>query len=146
MNIVTGLHYVRTNMLFPIIDGHFWIERNGKIIDNDFKEYDYIKHQQNCGGEMKYKEADSQTQLIIIKIFKRSLSSMGLDYDSFKKIMAGQSQKIYQCYQNCLLILQDGDVLKFGSMGWKKNNSSKIWWEFGREDWVGAKSFLKKRN
>ena len=127
----------------PTIDGHFWIERNGKIIDSDFKEYDYIKHYHNCGGEMKYKEADSLTQLIIIKIFKRSLSSMGFDYDTYKKISAGEPQKIYYCYQNCLLILQDGDVLKFGSMGWKKNNSSKIWWLFGGEDWVGAKSFLK---
>ena len=27
----------------PKIDGHFWVERNGKIIDPYFKEYDLIK-------------------------------------------------------------------------------------------------------
>ena len=28
---------------FPTIDGHFWIERDGKIVDIEFKEYDLIK-------------------------------------------------------------------------------------------------------
>ena len=28
---------------FPRFDAHFWVEREGKIIDFYFEEYDYIK-------------------------------------------------------------------------------------------------------
>ena len=48
------------------------------------------------------------------------------------------------CFQNALLEYQEGDVLKFGSMGWRKKDGSGVWWEFGGEDWTGVSSFIKK--
>jgi hypothetical protein len=32
--------YTLIQMKFPIIDGHFWVERDGRIIDPYFLEYD----------------------------------------------------------------------------------------------------------
>ena len=33
----------RTTMAMPTIDGHFWVERDGKKIDPYFEEYDAVK-------------------------------------------------------------------------------------------------------
>ena len=38
------------NIGFPTIDGHFWIERDGKIVDIEFKEYDFIKSIHNLAA------------------------------------------------------------------------------------------------
>jgi hypothetical protein len=131
---------------FPSIDGHFWIEINGEIIDNYFKEYDFVKSYNNCSGDMIYKEADKLTQTIIIEMFKRSLTSMGLNYETFIQLCHRHNihlAKVDNCYQNCLLFLEEGDILKFGSMGWKRKIGPEIHWEYGGKDWVGAKTFLK---
>jgi hypothetical protein len=131
---------------FPTIDGHFWIERNGEIIDDDFKEYEFIKRAQGCSGEKKYKEADALTQVIITKMFDRALASQGLDHAKFREfcLMYGLDKpRVNCCFQNCVLRFQEGDTIKFGSMGWRKLYTNETHWEFGGEDWVGAKRFLK---
>ena len=132
---------------FPKIDGHFWIVRDGVIIDKEFKEYDYIKKFHNCDDGMVYKEADELTQTIITKMFERSLSSMGFDKKQFKKeinvLFPNHFPCFQSCFQNCLMEFQDGDEIKFGSMGWKYSNANRIWWEYGGEDWKSAKAFLK---
>lgn len=131
---------------FPTIDGHFWIERDGEIIDDDFIEYDYIKHVQKCSGKKIYKEADALTQTIITKMFNRVLESHGFNYEKFRafsKKHGLDKSEVNCCFQNSIYKLREGDVLKFGSMGWKRQNAPDIYWEFGGEDWVGAKRFLK---
>jgi hypothetical protein len=131
---------------FPTIDGHFWVERDGKILDDDFKEHEYIKHVNKCSGGKMYKEADALTQKVIISMFNRALTSHIGDYQQFRdfSIKMGITKPIFQCcFQNSVMRLKDGDVLKFGSMGWKRNNSAEIYYEFGGDDWVGAKRFLK---
>ena len=55
------------NIGFPTIDGHFWIERDGKIVDIEFKEYDLIKTIHNLADGMVYKEADTLTQTVMIE-------------------------------------------------------------------------------
>jgi hypothetical protein len=131
---------------FPTIDGHFWVERDGKILDDDFKEHEYIKHANKCSGGKMYKEADALTQKVIISMFNRALTSQGFDYQQFRDFssMLGLTKPMFQCcFQNSVMRLKEGDVLKFGSMGWKRNNSAEIYYEFGGDDWVGAKRFLK---
>lgn len=130
---------------FPTIDGHFWLERNGKVVDIEFKDYDYIKKVHNCKDGMVYKEADEMTQKIMIKIFEKCLYSICKDRETFKAISkkAGVGAMFRCCFQNSMLAFQEGDLLKFGSMGWNKRNGSGVWWEFGGEDWKGVKAFLK---
>jgi hypothetical protein len=132
--------------LLPTIDGHFWIERDGKIVDTYFKGYDYVKKVNNLTGEMVYKEADDTTQKIMIMMFRKSLAKAGMSEDEYvalKKLLGMNKPAEDDCYFNCLLELKEGDMLKFGSMGWNKKNGSGVWWEYGGEDWSGVSAFLK---
>ena len=128
---------------FPTIDGHFWIERNGKIIDIEFNEYNDIKKYRGCKGGMVHKEADDMTQAVMIKIYDKCLTSVGLNMAKFKafSVRKGIKPQFQMCYQNCLLEMKEGDVLKFGSMGWKRSDG--VWWEYGGENYKGVKSFIK---
>jgi hypothetical protein len=131
-------------MEFPTIDGHFWIVRNGEILDIEFQEYSYIKKVRNCDDGMVYKEADAVTQMCMINIWEKCLTSQGLDKYSFKyKVPSGYFPQMCCCFQNCMMMWEKGDVLKFGSMGWKKKNRTDTWWEFGGENYIGVKAFLK---
>jgi hypothetical protein len=132
--------------MFPTIDGHFWIVRHGRIIDTDFKEYGWIKKVNGCRGEMIYKEADENTQKIMIKLFMKCLENVGLTMETFKQMSVKHKRepRFNSCFQNCLLAYREGDELKFGSMGWKKKNKKDgIWWEYGGEDLEGVRAFLK---
>jgi len=131
---------------FPTIDGHFWVVRNGQIIDTDFKEYNSVKMINGCSGGMVYKEADKITQKIMTAMFMKCLESMGFDMESFKRFSVENkraSPRFNSCFQNCLTTYQEGDEIKFGSMGWKYLNNCRVWWEYGGEDWAGVKAFLK---
>ena len=130
---------------FPTIDGHFWLERNGKVVDIEFKDYDYIKKYHNCDDGMVYKQADTNTQLIMTRIFEKCMKSMGEDKASYRILCKnmGIGAMFRCCFQNCMLAFQEGDLIRFGSMGWNKRNGSGVWWEFGGEDWKGVKAFLK---
>jgi hypothetical protein len=134
-----------SKMAFPIFDGHFWVERDGVIIDTEFKEYDYIKKAHGAKDGMKYKEADAMTQKIMIGIMMKVLEKNGLTCESFRALAAscGLLKPMFRCcIQNSIIALGEGGVLKFGSMGWEKPNG-KVWWEFGGEDWTGVSKFLE---
>ena len=132
--------------MLPIIDGHFWIVRDGNILDTYFDEYDIVKKIHNLTGNMVYKEADAFTQALMVLKFRKSLEKCGINEDKYvalKREVGMNEPRPNDCYFNCLLVMKEGDELKFGSMGWKKSDGSGIWWEFGGEDWTGIKSFLK---
>ena len=129
---------------FPTIDGHFWIERDGKIVDIEFKEYDLIKTIHNLADGMVYKEADTLTQTVMIKKFEMAMNNMGYFRNTFKtEIVSGYFPRVNCCFQTCMMAYKEGDVLKFGSMGWRNKLTGDVWWEFGGEDWKGVAKFLK---
>ena len=139
-------NHINYKIMLPTIDGHFWVVRNGKILDTDFAEYSMIKKFHNLTGNMVYKEADDLTQTLMIIKFRRALNEVGLcedDYVELKKGIYNGKVVANNCYYNSLLVMKEGDELKFGSMGWKKKNGDGIWWEYGGEDWKGIKAFLK---
>ena len=111
---------------FPSIDGHFWLERDGKVIDTEFKQYEWVRMINNLGGEKKYKEADATTQFIMISMFDKCLEKNGLNREEFKElhIRLGVLAPMFNCcFQNCINLFQEGDVLKFGSMGWENKRT-----------------------
>jgi hypothetical protein len=131
---------------FPAFDGHFWVERDGVIIDTEFKEYDLIKKAHKAKDGMVYKEADATTQKIMIAIMMKVLEKNNLTVETFHalSVFCGMLKPMFRCcIQNSLIALAEGGELKFGSMGWEKPNG-KIWWEFGGEDWTGVGKFLKE--
>ncbi len=126
---------------YPVIDGHFWVERNGKIIDPYFTEYDMIKKYNKCVGENIYLPAPDEVQQIMIEKYKSVEENRKITDKAFlkmyKRYMSGN------CYQNARLnILRSGGKLIFGSMGWKKENGE-IHYEFGGENWSVAQHLLK---
>ena len=132
-------------MFFPSIDGHFWVERDGKIIDPYFKEYEMIKKINKLGNEQVHLEAEETIQKIMIEMFKRKTKSAlgGEDWDEVMKncinlLKSFNRDKICfnRCWFNCILeISKNGGEIKFGSMGWKHKNSDNVFYEYGGVDY-----------
>lgn len=139
-----------TDILFPIIDGHFWVERDGKIIDPYFQEYDFIKKFQNLTGDIVYLEAEQLTQKLINTKFNKILDEL-FGTEAYKKFRDGsieckRPKAIFGgCYQNSVIeIANNGGILKFGSMGWKRKSKAGIHYEFGGEGWKFHQFLMKK--
>jgi hypothetical protein len=136
--------------LFPTIDGHFWIVRDDKIVDFEFKEYDFIKKINKCKGEKIYLPAPEMTQKIAINIFEKVLNII------FKKDSIEKNREIFylfskklgfnkptfsRCFQNVIMeIYLNGGEIVFGSMGWKREDGS-IHYEYGGEEYLTWNDF-----
>jgi hypothetical protein len=139
------------DMEFPRFDGHIWVERNGKIIDPHFPQYNMTKKINGCVGEPIYLEAPEETQTIVIGIMKKrlqqlleedfegALESLYVLYELFDNL----KPQYRRCLQNSFIeIYKKGGRLVFGSMGWKRKNGT-IHYEFGGEDYKTWKDFKK---
>jgi len=114
------------NTITDLNDIHFWVEKDGKIIDPDFPVYDMIKSIQGLEGEKQFQEL---TDKRIIKIYMKHWIEKGTTNLNVIGLLGVMP---HQCYSNAMYyISQNGGKLKIGKMGWKKKNSNKIWWEFG---------------
>jgi hypothetical protein len=125
--------------MLPIIDGHFWVERDGKVIDPYFPEYNKIKKFYNCSGDAIYLPADAITQQVILRKFEKLLTvkQAGICMKTM-----GIPRRVNACYQNASLeIAENGGNIVFGSMGWRKG-SGQIHYEFGGDGWK-VHQFLK---
>tara|TARA_R110002110_G_scaffold257615_1_gene473627 strand:- start:1487 stop:1825 length:339 start_codon:yes stop_codon:yes gene_type:complete len=112
------------------MDGHFWIEKDGEILDPHFKQYEIIAKINDCDASDKdYIEAPLLTQIWIAH------------YASEIK----WSERGYgACFTNALEIQSKlGGRLVFGSMGFKNNNKPGYFYEYGGIDWKHASEFIK---
>lgn len=118
------------------IDGHYWVEKDGKIIDIDFPEYKFIKAMNGCKGKCQYKEAPMDVQ----KAFIKSIKTEELENGMKLNIPPRFNQCQYNAYRAQKL---HGGRLVFGSMGWKMKKGG-VWWEYGGENWTKVAQFIKK--
>jgi len=141
--------------IMPQVDGHSWIVRDGKLIDWNFKEYKLIQKIQGCSDRAVYMPTDQKIQNIIIATYKAAIMSMTKsktwegacdEYLARMKKAGVKRVACYNCIINCLMEqhLHGGEIV-FGSMGWKKLDSDKVWWEFGGENYK-INQFIKKSN
>ena len=143
----TAQRLQKVEQVLPRIDGHFWIERDGEIIDPHFSQYDFIKSFHR-GVKFVYHPADGDTQLMMtIMFFKKVMT----EYDTIEEYVEdrikvlGTQKKHNNCFMNALIELnENGGQLVFGSWGIERADGSKFW-EFGGDDWVGVKKFLIKK-
>jgi hypothetical protein len=131
----------------PKLDAHFWVVRDGKIIDPHFPYYDMIKSIHN-GKKFIYHPADATTQTIMKAIVMKNINRYYPELADFvadyKKIMGEEKAQGY-CLHNALMeIDENGGELVFGSWGVELKDGSKFW-EFGGEDYIGVKAFFKER-
>jgi hypothetical protein len=128
----------------PIIDGHFWVERDDKQIDPHFAEYDMVKAVHK-GKRWVYLPADELTQRMMISIFEKVVKkefATTSEYLHYTKVYGGQFGFGY-CYKNALLeIEENGGKLVFGSYGIQRKDGS-IFYEYGGEDYKNVKAFIK---
>ena len=136
-------------MEFPIIDGHFWVERDGKVIDTDFKEYEWIREYNRCKNKIRYIEASDLIQTVMLGMFNKVLMNKlsVKDMDEAKSKLSTVMDKyvpLYeQCYQNSVIeSIKNGGTVKFGSMGWVRKDGS-VHYEYGGSEWNTVKAFLK---
>jgi hypothetical protein len=141
-------------MSFPVIDGHFWIVREGKIIDPHFEVYDMYCNVRNCDSkaEKSYIPAPQITQTIMLGMYKKVLTKTFGD-KSFEELAVafrdiskkyGFVSEPNSCYQNCLIeIAENGGEIVFGSMGFKYKSKKGYFYEYGGDEYKTIKQFLK---
>ena len=137
---------------YPIIDAHFWVERDGVIIDPYFKTYDQVKKFWDLSNDQVYLEADQSIQKIMIEIHTRVLKKQTKKNDfqealqehcEFCKKFNADKALSDRCWRNvCLEVYKNGGQIKFGSMGWRRKNSNEVHYEYGGADWK-IKDFIK---
>lgn len=137
---------------YPSIDGHFWVVRNGEIIDFDFDFYDYCRKVNKCVDKTPHHlEADANTQMIMIGMYKKITQKVfgESNWDECARMMVlmldrmgVKSPQAEQCWQNAVReVVKNGGEIKFGSLGWAKKDGS-IHWEYGGETYKSVKQFL----
>lgn len=115
-------------------DIHFWVERDGKIIDPMFKEYEEIKKIRNLSDEIVYKPiTDKKLIYKYVKEFHNGWDHLGRSHEIFEWASKGGLFPMFgECYWNSLNeIKKNGGKLKVGSMGWRIKNSKEVFYEYG---------------
>ena len=124
------------------IDGHFWVVRDGKIIDPNFPQYDMIKKIVGGVGERVYLPAEKIIQSFMIKKYIVGRTMLLTD-ERNKYIIEMYSPLFAKCETNALVeTLKNGGEIVFGSMGWNTKNGG-IHYEYGGANWT-ISQFLKK--
>ena len=124
-----------------VIKGHFWIERDGNIIDYDFPEYENGKLSNMCYGDKQYKRAtkarrSAMKRLAINEKFQELKAMKESPENSLDRIMYEELVKSHpimdHCATNvCIEKLERGGTIIYGDMGWKtKLERSDIYWEY----------------
>ena len=119
-------------------DGHFWVIRDGKVIDKSFPEWDMVISINKLDRKKQiYLPADDMTQ----RLWKQKCQKEYLTED-FSAL--DWTPRYGWCYQNALHeIAKNGGELVFGSMGWKFKSCPKVHYEFGGIGWT-LMDFAKK--
>lgn len=125
------------NLPMPLIDGHFWVERDGSKIDTMFKQYRVLCQARDCTiRDIKYIEAPVETQQIMFKILEKSIYHTLIDNRDYSGFG--------YCYLNAIReIRKNGGRLVFGSLGFKYINKGGYFYEYGGENYKTVKDFMK---
>jgi hypothetical protein len=135
---------VTDKLELPCVDGHFWIERDGKIIDPFFPKYDAIVSINGCDkNKQVWVEASPEIQREAIAeytAYYRQETEIGEDKPfseaverilALSKLMNAPPIRAYNCFMNAMIEYNlRGGRLVFGSMGWERKGKS-TWYEFG---------------
>jgi hypothetical protein len=98
---------------YPCVDGHFWLVRNGKIIDTYFDEYDYIRKVNGCNDKQVYLPASPLVQAVIKQKYAVVNESRNIKQEDWKTF--GKEPTPYRCYKNA----NDSKKLRCSVLGWR---------------------------
>jgi hypothetical protein len=133
----------------PTFDGHFWIERDGEIIDWDFTDHKYIKQVNKLTDEKVYLPASDITQTIMTTACKKTCGNKCGSFEKFEddifNCINKQGKLFGNCFLNCIHeVKKNGGKIVFGSFGWKRKNGDGVHYEFGGENYKTFGDFMMK--
>jgi len=148
----------------PVIDGHFWVERDGRIFDAPCeKEYGDICRLHGCDStDKKYLPAPELTQKLVINIFTKAYGKIALKNEktsleslcswflkSVEEVYGKGHKRPTDGFGSCLQyafceLAENGGKLVFGSLGFKRRNRAGHHYEYGGEgeDWKVVADFV----
>lgn len=127
-----------------VMCGHFWIVRDGEIIDPRFKEHEHIQRVNGTTDQVCRIPASEAVQKIMIAThLKKVQEHIGDNAGAFFARVMGRPS-FGQCFFNCLMEqhLRGGEIV-FGSMGWVREDGSK-YYEYGGENFKIVADFTGK--
>jgi len=144
-----------------VIDGHFWIEKDGVIIDDPVWLGDSVKKFQVFGAVKYYKPAPEITQKLVIEYMYKineTIYNVKRDNELFNQLVELRPYESCKCQFNVLKsLLKNGGKIVFGCCGYKYPNGIKqktsfcnglpknaVWWMFGFGKYSVFKDFFTK--
>jgi hypothetical protein len=128
---------VKAIKILPI-DGYFWVEKDGKIYDPSFKEEKRILDTFGCVYEKHYKKASDLVQKVYISMLLKgyeNLTNISSQEETNKFIKKWKYEFGKGCINIYVLWKRIGGNIVFGSMGYRKKQSSSIHWEYGGDNY-----------
>lgn len=145
-----------------VLDGHFWVEVDGKIVEDSVWMPIHEDKFKICNYQTFYKPASELTQKLAIEfMYKHNETYFNVkrDTEMFQKLISMTDIEPQRCITNCLIILQKYPTGKivFGSCGYKYPNGIRrktdfcdslpknaVWWMFGCGNYKVFKDHLHK--
>jgi len=131
------------------IDGHFWIERDGKIIENEFPQYEWIRKHRKLLNKRRHCPASESVQRDARshhwKALRHRTSCCTLEelFGLCIYNLESNGPAYNNCFVNALAEkAKNGGELVFGSMGWEREDGS-VFWEYGNPAWDTYDKFFK---
>lgn len=141
-------------MCIPKIKGHFWVERDGEIVDADFPELTRLRKKLKCKPEINvYLRAPKKTEDAMIRLFEKltlrafhsdDWNDMMPEFIMVAKMTGNSDGPVYnKCWTNCIQeVYYNGGQIRFGSMGFRRKDGECIW-HYAGEHCQHLADFLK---
>lgn len=124
--------------------GHFWIVRDGEVVDPVFPEHKHIQRVNKTTTEVcRIPASEAVQRVMIASHLKKVREHIGENAGEFFWKAMGRPH-FGQCFLNCLMEQsRNGGEIVFGSMGWVRRDGSKFY-EYGGENFKVVADFTGK--
>jgi len=142
-------------MRLPKMKGHFWVVRDGEIVDADFPQHARLRRKYKCVPELNvYQPAPLKVEKAMVRLFERiTLRAFQVDnwddmMEEFMLVakMTGNADNptFNKCWTNCIIDIyyHGSGNIRFGSMGFKKKSDGDTVWYYGDDTLKDMADFL----
>jgi len=138
--------FIKVNDLV-FMDAHFWVMRNGEVVDTYFEEYDMIKRANgvNPNEPVIHCPASPEIQEMLISFIRHTFIDAFGSMEEFavgnEMFFDGEARQGHCQINSFYEAFKRGGQIVMGSWGFKKQG--KMWWEYGGKDWDTPMAFVK---
>ena len=134
-----------------VMVGHFWVVRDGRVIDPKFPEHRQIQRQNRLQDVSCHLPAPEMTQKIMIAShIKKAKNVFGENYAGHFRRIFDDRPYFGMCFFNAVMEQRkNGGEIVFGSMGWLRDDDTEFYEYGGKEfqivaDFTGKTDCYKK--